>query len=139
MKINASVTKSSHEDRDPCCLHLTIFFLYIHSPLLLENKKLLASLFSSANQTTDHCSIGTSNHLFGKAIWDKFGNIKIFKNYKGNLFKKSPKPNLWLLFNRTKPVNTLYRNYYLLTAGNHRQRAGNDQNKECDYIWFQHD
>ena len=44
-----SVAKSSHQDRGPCYLHLPIFFLYIHSPLLLENKKLWCLLFSSAN------------------------------------------------------------------------------------------
>ena len=38
MKITASVGKSSHQDRGPCYLHLPIFFLYIHSPFLLENK-----------------------------------------------------------------------------------------------------
>ena len=36
---NVSVTKSSHQDCGPCYLHLTIFFLYIHSLLLLENKE----------------------------------------------------------------------------------------------------
>ena len=30
--------KSSYEERDPCYLHLQIFFLYIHSPSLLEKK-----------------------------------------------------------------------------------------------------
>ena len=49
MKITASVTKSSHEDCDLCYLHLQIFFLYIHSSSLLENKKLFWSLFSSVN------------------------------------------------------------------------------------------
>ena len=32
-------------------------FCYIYSPPLLQNKKLLWSLFSPANQTTDHCSV----------------------------------------------------------------------------------
>ena len=49
MKITASVTKSLLQDHGPCYLHLPIFFLYIHSPLLLENK-LFWSLFSSANK-----------------------------------------------------------------------------------------
>ena len=40
MKITASFTNSSHQNRDPCYLHLLISFLHIHSPLLLENKKL---------------------------------------------------------------------------------------------------
>ena len=34
-----------------------MILLYIHSPPLLQNKKLLWSLFSPANQTTDHCSV----------------------------------------------------------------------------------
>ena len=41
-----------------------MFFLYIHSPLLLENKKLLWSLFSPTNSTTDHCSIICITRLF---------------------------------------------------------------------------
>ena len=49
MKITASVAKSSHQICGPCYLPLPIFFLYILSQLLLENKKLLPSLFSSAN------------------------------------------------------------------------------------------
>ena len=40
MKITASVTKSLHQDRCPCYLHSPIFFLYVHCPLLLENKKI---------------------------------------------------------------------------------------------------
>ena len=43
-KMTASVTKSSNHG--PCYLHLPIFFLYIFSPLLLENKTLLSSLFN---------------------------------------------------------------------------------------------
>ena len=41
MKITASVTKSSHQDRGLSYLHLPIFFLNIHSPLLRQNKKFL--------------------------------------------------------------------------------------------------
>ena len=41
MKITVSVTKSLHQDRGQCYLHLPIFFLYIHSPVLLENNKFL--------------------------------------------------------------------------------------------------
>ena len=41
MKVTASVTKSSHQDRGPCYLQLPIFLLYIHSPHLLENKKVV--------------------------------------------------------------------------------------------------
>ena len=40
-KITASVKKSFHQDLCLCHLHLPVFFLYIHSPFLLENKKLL--------------------------------------------------------------------------------------------------
>ena len=47
MKITASVTKSSRQDRSLCYLDLAIFFLYLYSPLL--EKKLSWSLFSSAN------------------------------------------------------------------------------------------
>ena len=64
MKITASVTKSSHRDRSPCYLHLPIFFFYIHSSLLQQNKKLLQSLFSLANQTTDHYSVIYTTRLF---------------------------------------------------------------------------
>ena len=39
MKTTVSVTKSLHQDHDPCYLHLAIYFLYIQSPILLENKK----------------------------------------------------------------------------------------------------
>ena len=49
LKNTASVTKSSHEDRGPCYLHLQNFFLYIHSPPLLEKKNLFWLLFSSVN------------------------------------------------------------------------------------------
>ena len=42
-------SKSSHQDQGLCYLQLPILFLYIQSPLLLENKKLLSSLFSSVN------------------------------------------------------------------------------------------
>ena len=52
MKITASVTKSSHQGRGSCYLHFLIFFLDIHSLLLLEIKKLLWLLFLSENQTT---------------------------------------------------------------------------------------
>ena len=41
--------KSSHQDQGLCYLQLPILFLYIQSPLLLENKKLLSWLFSSVN------------------------------------------------------------------------------------------
>ena len=64
MKITVSVTKSSHQDCGPCYLHLPIFFLYIHSPLLLENKDLPRSMFSSVNKTTDQRSTVYITRLF---------------------------------------------------------------------------
>ena len=63
-KTTVSVTKSLHGDRGLCFLHtvhlpiyIPVFFLYIHSPFLLEHKKLFWLLFSSANYTTDKCSM----------------------------------------------------------------------------------
>ena len=41
MKITVSVTKSSHQDHGQCYLHLPIVFSYMHSPVLLENKKVV--------------------------------------------------------------------------------------------------
>ena len=79
MKITVSVTESSHQNRGQCFLHLYIF-LYTHSPLFLENKK-LPSLFSTANYTINHCSISISNPMFGKSIWDRLPEC-IFKNLK---------------------------------------------------------
>ena len=49
MKINESFTKSSPQNRCSCYFHLLIFFFYIHSSLLRQNKKLLRWLFSLAN------------------------------------------------------------------------------------------
>ena len=56
-------------------------------------------------------AISTSNHMFGRAIWDKlpvciFENF--FKNHEGDLSQKWPEPNMWLLVNHTKPTNTLH-------------------------------
>ena len=42
MKTTASVTKSSHQDHGSWYLNLPIFFLYIHSPVLLQNQKFLS-------------------------------------------------------------------------------------------------
>ena len=41
MKITASVTKSSYQDGGPYYLHLPIFFLHIHTPVLLQNENFL--------------------------------------------------------------------------------------------------
>ena len=50
----------------------------------------------------------------------KPGQFQKFKNREGDLSKKMPEPNMWLLINHTKPTNTLYWNYYLLTADNYK-------------------
>ena len=50
VKIAASVTKNSQQKCDPRYLHLLVFyFLYLHSPLLSGNKKMVRSLLSSEN------------------------------------------------------------------------------------------
>ena len=41
MEIPASIKKRSHQDRGLCYLHLPVFFLYIDSPFLQQNKELL--------------------------------------------------------------------------------------------------
>ena len=62
-----------------------------------------------------------SNHMFGRAIWHKLPQyifesfeialfLKKFENHEGNLYQKLPQPNMRLLFNHTKPSNTLYWN-----------------------------
>ena len=48
--------------------------------------------------------LNTSNHMFGRIIWDKLpitGNFKNFKNHDGDLSHKSPESNMWLLVNHT--------------------------------------
>ena len=60
MKITVSATKSSHQDHGPCYLHLPIFFLYIHSPVLLQNKKFLCRPSQIA------CAVTTMNVLARK-------------------------------------------------------------------------
>ena len=49
LKITVRVTKSLDQDCGLFYLRLPIIFLYIHSPLLLENKNLLRFLFSPAS------------------------------------------------------------------------------------------
>ena len=64
--------------------------------------------------------------MSGKAFWNKFpegifenfettrvlpeSDFKIFKNHKGDLSQKLPKPKMWLVVHHTKPTNTLYWN-----------------------------
>ena len=61
--------------------------------------------------------VSASNHV----LWRQFGIdcstafLKILK---------SPEPNMWLLVNHTKPTNTLYWNWHLLTAGNYKSASG---------------
>ena len=52
MKIRASVTKNSDQDRGRYYLHLPMFFLYIHSPLLI--KVVVIAVFLSFPQHIDH-------------------------------------------------------------------------------------
>ena len=61
MKITASVTKSSHQDPGPCYLHLTIFFLYIHSPVLLQNKSSCAGLLKLRARLRPWTNVHASN------------------------------------------------------------------------------
>ena len=51
MKVTSSVTKSTYQDHSSCNLLLPISFLYIFSPLLLQNENLLWLLFASANSS----------------------------------------------------------------------------------------
>ena len=61
--------------------------------------------------------------MFGMMIWDKLPecifksseiseecDFKIFKYHEGDLSEKLLEPNMWLLVNHTKPMNTLYWN-----------------------------
>ena len=79
-----------------------LFLLYINSHLQLENKKLLTWLFSSANYTTDYCSVGTSNLIFGRRFGINRQSVEILKNQEGYLPQKLSKPNIWLLVNLSK-------------------------------------
>ena len=76
-------------------------------------------------------SISTSNHMFGRVIWDKlpkciFEHFEVAQGKPGQfqIFQK-----LWGWFipkialtkrDHTKPKNTLYWNWYLLTVGNYK-------------------
>ena len=61
MKIIASVTKSSHQNRGPCYLQLPIFS-YTYSPVLLQNKKFLCRSSQIA------CTVATTNVMWMQAM-----------------------------------------------------------------------
>ena len=42
---HSQFTKSSYQDRGPCYLHIPIFLLYLHSPLLLAGEKVCEDWF----------------------------------------------------------------------------------------------
>ena len=63
-----------------------------------------------------------------KLVEQNKGNLKIFQNHKSDLSPKLPGPKMWVLVNRTKPINTLYLNWYLLTAGNYKSVSRQLQN-----------
>ena len=67
-------------------------------------------------------SISTSNHMFGRVIWDKLpkciflnilkllkenkGNFKFFRNYEGDLSRKLPEPNVITSNQKTLCIET---------------------------------
>ena len=73
MKITVSVTKSS--DRNLCYLHLPIFFLYIHSPVLLQNTFLcrpsqIACTFTTMNnEVCTQVALHIHENLFTEILW----------------------------------------------------------------------
>ena len=99
--------------------------------LLLLNTTVTVILHCMHNEQILHVFLfSTSNHMFNRAIWDKLPECisKIFKNHEGDLTQTSPEPNMWLLVNHTKPRNTSYWNYYLLTVGNYKSASGQLKN-----------
>ena len=91
-------------------------------------------------------SISTSNHMFGRAIWDKLSKC-IFENFGIARVKSKTRTisnfskimrviycknclnqTLWLLVNHTKLTNTLHWNWCLLTAGNYISASGQLEN-----------
>ena len=140
MKITASITKSLHQDSGPRYLHFPILFL-IHSLLLLENKSCCHHCFPQQikSQITVQpvLVITCLGVLFGincqckkmsKLLKWNEGNIKFFKNQNWDLSQKLREPDMRSLVSQTKPTNTLYWNYCLLTEGNHKSRSGQLQN-----------
>ena len=53
--------------------------------------------------------ISTGNYMFGRAIRDKLPEY-IFENFETARVKRRCEPNMWLLVNHTKPINTLHWN-----------------------------
>ena len=82
MKITASVTKSSHQDRGPCYLHLPIFFLIHTLSCLLQDKKFLcrpsqiACTVTTINVTRTRKSVHGINSSMLK-LFD-FANFSVF-------------------------------------------------------------
>ena len=114
---------------------LTVDSSYLSYTTLVKNFSMWYHLLAK--------SISTSNHMFGRAIWDKlpkciFENFEIawvkpgqfqnFQNHEGDTSQKLLEPNMRWLVNHIKPINTLYRNWYLLTAGNYKSVSGQLQN-----------
>ena len=88
-------------------------------------ESLLQSLSSILITLKEVLATGTSNHMFGSVIWDKlpeciFENFETalvkwqqlqnFKNHERDISQKSHEPNMWLLVNHTKSMNSLYWN-----------------------------
>ena len=64
--VTASTTKSSHQDHGLCYLQIPIFFLYILSPLLLENKK--KSVITVFQSKIDYRQLFNHNHCLNTII-----------------------------------------------------------------------
>ena len=105
--------------------------LFLEFLLLILSKQMLAELLPIVSRFDSWTYwISTSNHIFfleggGGGIWDHWGewffyNFEIarvkrdqFQNFQkaqGWISLKIPEPDLWLLFNHTKPTNTSYCN-----------------------------
>ena len=111
----------------------------------ISRRSLKLNIFMNKSNST--YIISTSNHMFGRAICDKLPKC-IFENFEIarvkrrviSKFSKIPRviyprnlPNqTCLLFNHTKPTNTLYWNWNLLTAGNYKSASGQLQNNSVN-------
>ena len=132
------------EDLKPFPVQLFTFCITLMLDILLfteqSSKNLSCSFREAGSAVILHCMhneeilhvflFSTSNHMFNRAIWDKLPECipKIFKNHESDLTQTSPEPNMWLLVNHTKPRNTSYWNYYLLTVGNYKSASGQLKN-----------